>query len=125
MSFFNLLEKIRKQPRFIRVQVLWVCVLVCMVVIFSLWAFSLKRSFSSLDQKASISEELSKPLSGIKDELPSLRKAFKDSLGAFFEQDEIEEKQTEPKPDTEDSEVFEPEPEEEEETRPTKLPLSP
>lgn len=111
MSFFDFLDKIRSQPRYIRIQILWFLVFVLMSLIISFWIASL--SDSSLSQKASLNEELVKPLGEAKQELPSLMKVVKDSLNVFFERKIEAEKE---------EEIVEEEPKQ---NQPAKLPLRP
>ncbi len=79
MSLINFIQKIQKKPRYIRLQILWLAVFVSMVFIVSLWVVSLK---SSLPETA---EEIKEPLEKLGKEVPSLKEAFKASIGAFFE----------------------------------------
>ena len=89
MSIINLIQKIQEQPRGVRVWILWSLVFVCMSVVGGGWIFSLKYSIGG-EQTANISDEISGPLDEIRkirDEIPSLKKTFKDSLGVFFEEE--------------------------------------
>jgi len=78
MSLIEFVQKLQDKPRHIRVQILWLSVLVFMVIIFSLWIFSLKYSLSEVKEEKGPE---------IKKELPSLKEAFKASIGSFFEKD--------------------------------------
>jgi sensor histidine kinase YesM len=81
MSLSEFIEKIQSKPRYIRIQILWLSVFICMVIIVSLWVISLKYSWSITEQE----KEIKKPLEEVKEETLSLKEAFKASIGAFFE----------------------------------------
>lgn len=96
MSFIDFIEKIQKKPRHVRIQILWLSVFVCMLIIVSLWVVSFKyNNFLPVEnQKASISGEINQSLERAKKEIPSLKEAIKDSVSVFFEKgldEELEE----------------------------------
>lgn len=86
MSLINFLQKIQKKPRYVRIQILWLVVFVCMFFIISLWVVSLKYPLPDRTVKQSKT-----PLDEITKEIPSLKEIFKASIGAFFENDLEEE----------------------------------
>ncbi len=121
MSLIDLIQKIQKKPRYIRIQILWLAVLICMFFIVSLWLTSLKQS---LPTTAKSTEESSQLFEEVKKEIPSLKEAFKASIGVFFEEDlaeELEEIEEQIEAQEEEAGQFEKEPEG---IRPAKLPLS-
>ena len=85
MSLSDFLEKIQKKPRYLRIQILWLSVFICMFFIVSLWVVSLKSSLPETTKEAK------KPFEELGKEAPSLKEAFKASIGAFFEKDLEEE----------------------------------
>lgn len=76
MSFIDFIQKLQKQPRYLRIQILWVSVVLIMAIIISLWVVSLKYSFPKIT-----------PSQEIKQKPPSLKEVFKASVGVFFEDD--------------------------------------
>ena len=94
MSFINLIEKIQKKPRYIRVQITWLCVALSMVIVVSIWWFSFKTSLpvsSKSSQSLSASSETKQFIEEIKEGVPSLIETFKASIGAFLGEDISEE----------------------------------
>lgn len=94
MSFINLIEKIQKKPRYIRVQITWLCVALSMVIVVSIWWFSFKTSLpvsSKSSQSLSVSSETKQSIEEIKEGVPSLIETFKASIGAFLGEDISEE----------------------------------
>jgi len=81
MSLIDFIQKLQNKPRYLRVQILWISVATIMIVIVSLWAVSLKHSFPNMAKETKFKE--------IRQELPSLKNAFKASIGAFFEDDPV------------------------------------
>jgi len=99
MSLIDFIEKIQQKPHHVRVQILWMSVFVCMLVVVSLWivSFNYDKVLSVEDQKASISGEINESLERAKKEIPSLKEAIKDSVSVFFEKgldEELEELET-------------------------------
>ncbi len=114
MSLIDFIQKIQKKPRYLRLQILWLAVFISMISIVSLWVVSLKSSLPET------TKEVKKPLEELRKEVPSLKEAFKASIGAFFEKDleeELEKLESQ-------EENIEQAPEEPREIKPAKLPLS-
>lgn len=82
VSFIDLIQKIQRKPRYVRIQILCLAVFVCMFLIITLWVISLKT-----DIKGEVSESLEEAKKGTM----SFKEAFKASIGAFFEEDLEEE----------------------------------
>jgi hypothetical protein len=91
VSLNEFLEKIQKKPRYIRFQILWLTVLVCMFLIGSLWVISLKYSLPDIAEKAS--QSLGEIKKEVKKEIPSLGEIFRASIGAFFEKNSLPEEE--------------------------------
>ena len=119
MSLIDFIQKIQKRPRYLRLQILWLTVLVSMIFIVSLWVVSLKYSLPMTAEKTKTSGEI-QPFAEIKKELPSLKEAFKASIGAFFEKDLEEEFE---KLESQEENI-EQAPKEPTKIKPAKLPLS-
>ena len=85
-----------------------------MISIVSLWVVSLKSSLPET------TKEVKKPLEELGKEVPSLKEAFKASIGAFFEEDLEEEFE---KLESQEENI-EQAPKESREIKPAKLPLS-
>ena len=75
MSFIDFIQKLQSKPRYLRIQILWISVVLVMVVIISFWVGSLRNSFPSTAKEIKSQE------------LPSLKDVFKASIGVFFEDD--------------------------------------
>jgi hypothetical protein len=118
MSLTDFLEKIQRKPRYVRLQILWLAVFICMVFIVSLWVVSLKSSLPE-----TTAEKAKTPLDEIKKEIPSLKETLKASIGAFFEKD-LEDEFEELESQEENIEQV-PVLEESKKIKPAKLPLSP
>jgi len=86
MPLIDFIQKLQEKPRYLRIQILWISVLVCMLIVVSLWVTSFKYSSPSVAEEKK-TDELSKSFEEIKQEIPSLKQAFKASIGAFFEDD--------------------------------------
>lgn len=91
-SLTKLVERAQKQPRHIRVKILWLTVTVSMFFIVSLWVTSFK---STIPQVVSSSKlEIDKMKEEVGSDVPSLMSSLKDSLlgglGSFFKEDESE-----------------------------------
>jgi len=85
MSLINFIEKLQKKPRYIRIQILWLSVFVCMLAIVSLWVVSLGSSVSLVQEKTAPEK--------LKDAVPGLGEALKASIGSFFKKDNLEEEE--------------------------------
>jgi len=115
--FLKVIEKIQNKPRSVRVQILWLSVFVCMFLIISLWVTSFKKS-SNFSQNKEESDQTDQILDQVKKGVPSLKEAFKASIGAFFEEDleQIEQ-------ELENVDQIDQAEEEKEVSQPAKLPL--
>ena len=114
MSLIDFIQKIQKKPRYLRLQILCLAVFVSMIFIVSLWVVSLKSSLPETTKEAK------KPLEELGKEVPSLKEAFKASIGAFFEEDLEEEFE---KLESQEENI-EQAPKESTKIKPAKLPLS-
>jgi hypothetical protein len=96
-----------------------------MLIIVSSWIVSLKYSLPT-NQESETTEEISQSLEKIKKEVPSLKEAFKASIGAFFEKDleeEFEELVEQTQLNNQEENIIQPK-REPEKIKPAKLPLS-
>lgn len=75
MSLGDFIEKIQHKPKHTRMQILWLCVIVCMVMVVAVW-FSTLDNALLFDELSSNNEESIKEV--FTEEIPSV----KDSLGA-------------------------------------------
>ena len=82
MAFIDFIQKLQNKPRYLRVQILWISVVLVMIIIISFWVGSLRNSFPNTAEETKFKE--------ITQELPSLKDAFKASIGVFFEDDSEE-----------------------------------
>jgi len=120
MSLINFIQKLQKKPRYIRIQILWLSVFVCMLIIVSLWVLSLKGSLSIADEQT---EEIGS-LERVKEKMPSLKEALKASIGAFFEEDlEDGSEQLDKQIEADNQEAQDIQIREKEKIKPVKLPL--
>jgi len=91
VSLNEFLEKIQKKPRYIRFQILWLAVFICMFLIGSLWVISLKHSLPGTAEKTS--QPLGEMKKEVEKEIPSLGEIFRASIGAFFEENNLPEEE--------------------------------
>jgi len=115
MSLIDFIQKIQKKPRYVRIQLLWASVFVCMLFVVSVWGFSFKHSLS-------IEDDNKKEDINISDDMVSLKDAFKASIGAFFEKEENNFEQIEAQIENEDEIINDLN--ESNEVKPARLPLS-
>lgn len=72
MSF---IEKLQNKPRYIRVQILWISVILTMIIIILLWLFFLSSSLGPSKNKEKFSQE--------KQSIPSLFETLKEDFSTF------------------------------------------
>ena len=109
MSFIDFIEKLQNKPKYIRIQILVVCVTISMAVVIFFWLLSFESSVSVTSPEPA----------ELQPEVPSLIQVLKASIGAFFEKSQVEIKEEQVK--------LEPAPEPEtirEEIKPARLPIS-
>lgn len=88
MSIIDFIEKLQKKPKHVRQQIMWVAVVVCMIIIFALWIFSLKYSLrKSADQesKSMIPEEVSNSVQKMQEQWKERQENIKSNLPNVFE----------------------------------------
>ena len=61
----KIIHHIRRQPEHVRRHILHVSTIICAVILFSFWVYSLGRNLTSPDTQAQINDDL-KPLSALK-----------------------------------------------------------
>lgn len=84
MSFIDFIEKLRKKPRFVRVQIMWVTVAVCMIVIFSVWLWSLNSDLKNLGNQPAPKNSFFGSLAQIGSDVPSLWQSLGAGIGNVF-----------------------------------------
>ncbi|MFA6257549.1 MAG: hypothetical protein WC671_00880 [Candidatus Paceibacterota bacterium] len=62
------IHHIRKQPEHIKRHILHIAIIICAVILFLFWIYSLGTTLTNIDTRAKISQDL-KPLSILKDNL--------------------------------------------------------
>lgn len=87
MSLISFIQKLQEKPRYIRFQILWLTVFICMFIILSLWVVSLKHSPPVSKLEKDTTGGISQSLKEIRQDVPSLIGAFKSSISSFFEED--------------------------------------
>lgn len=86
MSLISFIKNLQNKPRYFRIQILWFSVFLSMIIIVSLWFFSLKYSIRNFsNQETDEFEELSETIKQVNQEMPSLKQALKASIGSLFE----------------------------------------
>lgn len=110
MSFIDFIERLQNKPKYIRIQILILCVILSMTAVIFFWLISFESSVSMTSPEP---EEF-------KPETPSLMEVLKASMSAFFEKAETEIKKEEIKSE----QVSEPETVQEK-IKPARLPISP
>ena len=122
MSLIEFVQKLQERPRYIRFQILWLSVFICMFIVLSLWVVSLKGPSSVSESGKNTTQGISQSLKGIRQDVPSLIGAFKSSISSFFEDnlgEELEELEQ-----LEEMYYYEIENQTDEVVKPVKLPLS-
>lgn len=84
MSFINFIEKLRKKPRFVRVQIMWVTVVMCMIVIFFVWFWSLNNDLKTAGNPPVPQKDLFGNLTQVKEDIPSLWQNLSAGIGNVF-----------------------------------------
>ena len=80
MSFLDFIEKLQKKPRYIRIQIMWAVVIVCMVFILIGWFWSLGNTMNLATTQ---SQEQSNVMENLKD-IPSLWQSLSAGVGNVF-----------------------------------------
>ena len=84
MPLIDFIEKLQKKPRYVRVQVMWVAVAVCMFFIFALWLWSLGNLNTSMT-KSTDEEKISGTIEQFKKDVPTLWQSLGAGIGGVFE----------------------------------------
>jgi len=93
MSF---IKKLQNKPRHIRIQILWLSVILVMTIIIFIWLFSLKFSFETLEnkQKSEEGEEQTIPslFGTIKEDFSIMKKSLQANINSLLKtSEELEE----------------------------------
>ncbi len=91
----NFVEKLQNKPRFIRIQVLWISVILVMIIIISIWLVHLKSSlrFSESDQGQAQERSIPSLFGTIKEDFSILKKSLQAGVMRIVggsEEEEIE-----------------------------------
>jgi cytoskeletal protein RodZ len=84
----DFIENLQKKPKHIRWQILWLAVVVCMLIIFALWIFSLKYSLqksAEQESKSIIPEEVSNSVQEMQEQWKERQENIKSNLPNVFE----------------------------------------
>ena len=86
MSLADFIEKLQKKPRYVKVQIMWVVVTVCMVIIFAAWVWSLTNigTKATASQSQETADTLGQ-LGQIKQDIPSLWQSLGAGISNVFE----------------------------------------
>ncbi len=84
MNITDFIEKLQKKPRYVRVQIMWVAVAVCMFFIFALWLWSLGNLNTSMT-KSTDEEKISGTIEQLKKDVPTLWQSLGAGIGGVFE----------------------------------------
>ena len=80
MSFLDFIEKLQKKPRYVRVQIMWAVVIVCMLFILIGWLWSLGNTMNLATTQ---SQEQKSVMENLKD-IPSLWQSLSAGVGNVF-----------------------------------------
>jgi len=83
VSLIDFIEKLQQKPRHVRVQIMWVSVIVCMTAIFGLWLWSLQNDMTSVARSAQTQNGYQN-LTQLKQDLPSLWQSLGAGVGNVF-----------------------------------------
>lgn len=91
----NFVEKLQNKSRFIRIQVLWISVILVMIIIISIWLVYLKSSlrFSKSDQEQAQERSIPSLFGTIKEDFSILKKSLQAGVMRIVggsEEEEIE-----------------------------------
>lgn len=78
MSLIDFIEKLRQKPRYVRMQIMWLIVAVCMIFIFIVWLWSLGNEMNLAQTQTPEQKGVLENLGQLKEDIPTLWQ----SLGA-------------------------------------------
>lgn len=88
MSFSDFLEKMQHKPRYVRTRIVWLCVIVSMSLVISVWVLTIKNSLSFNNNNLNLSDDTANSLQLIKKkggQIPSLVNSLKTGVKSLFE----------------------------------------
>lgn len=92
MFLGDFVEKLQNKPRYVRVKIMWGCVVVCMVFVVGIWFVTFKHSISlSGAENAAEGEDSMKLLKEAGEKFPTIRESLKANFNSLFEKEEEEE----------------------------------
>ena len=96
MSFLDFIEKLRKKPRYVRVQIMWLVVGLCMVIIFAAWLWSLDSQIKLSANQTSKEKGILESWGEFKKDIPSLWQSLGAGISNLFKSVEEELKNSAP-----------------------------
>lgn len=87
MSFSDFLEKMQHKPRYARARMVWLCVIVSMSLVISVWVLTIKNSLS-FNNNPNLSDDAANSLQLIKkksEQIPSLMNSLKTGVKSLFD----------------------------------------
>lgn len=85
MGFLDFIQRLQQKPRHIKVQIMWAVVIVCMVIIFIGWVWSLGGEMKSTGSQASKEKGVPEGWGELKKDIPSLWQSLGAGIGNIFE----------------------------------------
>lgn len=94
MSLINFIEKIQNRPPQSRDRILWLCVFVCMLIVFSIWLASAKRTYSIPNKENNKEDKkILQSFKEIKKNIPSATDSLKANINSLFNNEAIDSNQ--------------------------------
>jgi hypothetical protein len=84
MALIDLLEKLQKKPRYIKIQIMWVGVIIFMVLIFSFWVWSLGNLVAQSKKTSADNNQIAQSLEQAKKDIPTLWQSLGAGIGNIF-----------------------------------------
>jgi hypothetical protein len=90
VNLADFIEKLQKKPRHIKIQIMWVCAIICTVFIFSIWVWSLGNDIKQTGQVSTSNNQIDteKLLSGfsqMKEDIPTLWQSLGAGISNVFD----------------------------------------
>jgi len=85
VNLVDFLEKLQKKPRYVKIQIMWVGVIVCMVLIFAFWIWSLNVLVSQSKKEKSNDEKITQSLEQIRKDVPTLWQSLGAGISNVFD----------------------------------------
>ncbi len=85
MSSVDFLEKLQKLPRYVRIQIMWGATIVCLVVIFCFWIWSLGDLMAESKANSKDGQQIMSGLSEIGKDVPTLWSTLGAGIGNVYD----------------------------------------